>query len=120
MTQAKRPPATKTREILVYLSNGQKMLVGDIPANAKITFGKLQPGERDFHSGGNALRIYTTTNNQLAVFCGVSSFRDLSLTVKEQKISRKLKSNAVTGPNGQHRDEDYDEVVTWETVQVEE
>lgn len=113
--------ATKTREILVYLNNGEKLLVGDIPANAKITFGKLQPGERDGYGsgGGNALRIYTTTNNQLAVFCGVKSFRDLSLTVKEQKVTRKLRSDVQAGPNGTFKDEDYEQTYEWETVEVD-
>jgi hypothetical protein len=111
---------TATRSILLKLSDGSEKIVEGIPAMAKITFGALQPGkDGGYGRQGQALRIYTTTNNQLAVFVGVDWFRDLSLTVKERKKVASLKRKAEAGPNGKlvevHDEETYGE---WETVQA--
>lgn len=58
------------------------MVVGNIPDEAKITYGGLrpdQPGQK-----GNTLRIYrkASGDNQLAVFRDVVSFVDCDLTVE--------------------------------------
>lgn len=117
-TATKATPAkAPNRRILVNLDDGRKMLIEDIPANAKVTFGKLQPGP-NFH-GQNALRIYTVESNQLAVFCDVSSFRDLSLTVKEQSAHRRLRENAKAGPNGSFSDGEYTTEYAWEEVNLD-
>lgn len=110
--------ATKpaTREILVVLQGGVRRKVSGIPANAKITYGPVSPGSRDYNGGANALRIYTTTNNQLAVFVNVVEFRDLSLTVLEQKVEKKAKSESENGPKGAKRAEESETIITWETA----
>lgn len=78
------PEPTTTREILVYLKGGKRRRVADIPADAKITFGPVSPGRAADFNAQNALRIYTSKENQLAVFVGVEEFRDLTLTVREE------------------------------------
>lgn len=53
-----------------------------VPANAKVTFGKLFPGKPgDYRDGSENLylRIYKTQGEQLAVFPGVKRFWDTSL-----------------------------------------
>lgn len=106
--------AAKTREILVVLAGGKRRLVKGIPSTAKITFGPVQPGTRDYGSGGNALRIYTTQNNQLAVFVGVQEFRDLSLEVLEEKVTRKGHEESEAGPKGSKRSGVHEELIEWE------
>lgn len=104
----------KTREILVILNGGKRRKIGGIPANAKITFGPVSPGTRDYSGGANALRIYTTQSNQLAVFVGVQEFRDLSLTVQEQKVTTKAERDAEAGPKGRKSVESVEETYEWE------
>ena len=86
-----------TRAILVETRDGSKKVEG-IPANAKITYGPVQPGKDSYHSG-NCLRIYTTTNNQLAVFVNVVSFRDLSLRVWEQETTTESDHTLTSSPD---------------------
>lgn len=88
--------AKPCREILVVMENGVRRLVSNIPPDAKVTYGPVQPGKQDY-GRQNALRIYTSQSNQLAVFVGVSEFRDTSLCVKEQKVIEK--AFKVTSPN---------------------
>lgn len=104
--------APKTRSILVKQAHQKALIVEDIPANAKITYGPIQPGKESYRSG-NALRIYTAANNQLAVFVDVESFRDLSLTVKERKVTKKARSDAEVGPNGATSEDSYEETYEW-------
>jgi hypothetical protein len=120
-TAPKRKPAAPkpSRRILIYMDNGERVLVENIPANAKVTFSKVNPAGPGFNSIPNAVRIYTVESNQLAVFTGVRSFRDLSLTVKEQTAQRKLRENAVTGPNGGYSDSQYETEYTWEEVALD-
>lgn len=110
MTTAK---TAATREILVVLRGGVRRKVSGIPANAKITYGPVSPGARDY-SGSNALRIYTTTNNQLAVFVNVEEFRDLSLTVQEQRVERKENNESSRGPEGRRQAVEVEETYEWE------
>lgn len=88
MATAKKATPRKTeatRAILVKLDNGETKIVRNVPASAKITFGTVHAGaEKGFHGRGYALRIYTTQNNQLAVFTNVAEFRDLALTVEKR------------------------------------
>lgn len=115
---ATRKAADATREILVILNGGKRRRVSGIPVNAKITYGPVAPGTRDFGGGGgNALRIYTTQNNQLAVFVGVQEFRDLSLTVQEQKVTKRAKSAAERGADGASETSEFEETYEWESVQ---
>lgn len=107
--------AAKTREILVILNGGKRRRVSGIPANAKITYGPVSPGSREYGGrDGNALRIYTTTNNQLAVFVGVQEFRDLSLTVQEQKVISTGSHESERGPKGSRSKSEAVEAVEWE------
>lgn len=103
-----------TRTILVYLNGGKKVRVGNIPSNAKVTYGPVAPGTRDYGGGGNALRIYTSQNNQLAVFVGVASFRDESLTVQTQKESRVASEESETGPKGAKSKRESEVTFEWE------
>lgn len=106
---------TATREILVLLRGGRRRKVTGIPANAKITYGPVSPGRQDFSgNGGNALRIYTTTNNQLAVFLNVEEFRDLSLNIFEEKVIAKGSEESERGPKGSRRKSEVEETVEWE------
>lgn len=76
--------ADGTRSILVKLRGGDVKKISGIPANAKVTFGKVNPAtDGRFAGDANpyALRIYTSQNNQLAVFLNVVEFRDESLKV---------------------------------------
>ncbi|TDZ42200.1 hypothetical protein [Mycobacteroides franklinii] len=84
---AKSGTTVDTRTILVILKGGKRRQVSNIPANAKITYGPVSPGGNWNGNQQNALRIYTSQQNQLAVFVGVEEFRDLSLTIQEQKVS---------------------------------
>lgn len=113
-------PTATVRRILVKTADGDKIVEG-VPANAKITFGPVQPGKQEPYSrgGGNCLRIYTTANNQLAVFVGVTEFRDLSLVVKGKKVKQKAQRKAEIGPNGESVETETEETYTWETEHAE-
>lgn len=119
--------AAKTRSILIKKYDGSSVIVDGIPSTAKITFGPFSPGKpttdqygRKSSTGDNtkALRIYTTAQNQLAVFLDVQSFRDLSLTVKERKTNVKLRKDATVGPNGKYTDDQYEETYEWVELEV--
>ncbi len=84
---ATRP--AEPRKILLLLASGKKRIVSGIPANAKITYGPVQPGPR-MHGEANAVRIYTSQQNQLAVFMNVVEFIDLSLTVEDECVTAKV------------------------------
>jgi hypothetical protein len=99
MTTAPR----KTRSIFIEQSDGGATIVDDIPVSAKITFGPVQPGSRDFGNREHVLRIYTSQNNQLAVFRNVTSFRDLSLSVRVREVTAKAETEEVSGPEGSRR-----------------
>jgi hypothetical protein len=76
------------RELLVF---GEKTFRIEIPDDAKITFGPWSPPvrdnrgyERQFNPVGT-LRIYRgSKENIVALFAGVTGFRDLSLGYREQ------------------------------------
>jgi hypothetical protein len=109
---ARTTPAT--RSIEVTLADGRLMRVDNIPSNAKITVGPLQPGGKDgYGPRETALRIYTTAGNQLAVFRDIRSFRDLSLTVKVQEVVTTAASEEVVGPKGLKRSSDQEVNFEW-------
>ena len=103
-----------TRSILVELQDGRQMIVENIPANAKVTFGALQPGGRDYRGPDTAVRVYTTAGNQLAVFRNANSFRDLSLSIKVQKLTSKSDESSEVGPKGRKSSRNSETIVDWE------
>lgn len=82
-----RTPA-EPRKILLLLNDGRKRIVSGIPPNAKITFGQISPGSTMDRTYG--LRIYTSQQNQLAVFSDVKEFQDLSLIVEDECVTAKV------------------------------
>lgn len=112
MTTAK---AQETRTIEVTLQGGRKTRVGNIPATAKITYGPVSPGtQRPYGDSGNCLRIYTSQQNQLAVFIGVQEFRDLSLTVERQVVRKDASEFTEKGPKGSKRTANETVELDWE------
>lgn len=112
---APRKTSEATRSILVHTQT-DTLIVENVPASAKVTFGKLQPGKDGGYDRSNALRIYTSANNQLAVFTNVLDFRDLSLTVKARKVKSKVSRKAEVGPNGKTVEATDEEEYEFETV----
>jgi len=110
----------KTRSILIELQDGGATIVEDIPANAKITFGPLAPGTRDYGPSRDcALRIYTSQSNQLAVFRHVASFRDLSLSVRVREVERKTEVAEVVSPEVYQRQATVDQSGKFVPVKLE-
>ena len=109
--------APKTRSILIEHYDGAKSLVEDIPANAKITLGPVSMGKSDYNNRDIALRIYTTAGNQLAVFRNVTSFRDLSLSLKVQSVKTETASLDESGPKGRKRANESQTTFEWQTVE---
>ena len=83
-----------------------------VPAEWKITYGKLHGGREDGKYGGsgdgNVLRIYEAKEKQRAVFTGVQEFIDASLgfdklvTNKEEKLED-LHSRGITDAKEQRK-----------------
>jgi hypothetical protein len=83
-----------------------------VPAEWKITYGKLHGGREDGKYGGsgegNVLRIYESKEKQRAVFTGVQEFIDASLgfeklvTNKEEKLEV-LHSRGITDAKEQRK-----------------
>ena len=75
------------RQLLVF---GEKTFKIEIPDDAKITFGPFSPPSRDGYAtrperAVGTLRIYQgSKENIVALFAGVSGFRDLSLDYAEE------------------------------------
>lgn len=84
------------RTIEIIFNGGEKKRIGNIPGNAKITYGPISPGAHGDRNT-NALRIYTSESNQLAVFVGVKEFRDLSLNVQTEKVVKSSSSEDIRG-----------------------
>ncbi len=76
-----------SRTIEVLTSGGEVFEVGNIPSDAKITFGAVNPGSKSSYGSSQTLRIYrgarADNGSQLAVFQDVVSFRDKSLTLNK-------------------------------------
>jgi len=73
------------RTVRITFTNGNVQEVSGIPEDSKITFGTVHGGGTMTPGGANlCLRIYKGSRdngNQLAVFQGVESFIDLSLSL---------------------------------------
>lgn len=82
--------ATKARAVetrVIEIERRDERLRVTIPASAKITYGKVNPGEK-YGDGLCALRIYEgSANNQRAIFLGVTSFRDTSYTLQRLAVA---------------------------------
>lgn len=99
---------------MITYSRGNTEIVENVPDNAKITFGKITPGSERSEYG---VRIYTTQQNQLAVFANAVSFRDLSLVVKRRQVRREIKPGAQYDPlTGVHAESDFIETEEWVEV----
>lgn len=79
----------ETRTILVDRSNGKSFRI-TIPVNAKTTFAPWsppQPGyQRTVEQLAGTLRIYRTEKDIIAVFSGVTGFRDVDMNYEEKVI----------------------------------
>ena len=104
------------RRILVETNTGQYILE-NVPANAKVTFSKVNPASERSFDNSYCLRVYTSESNQLAVMTGVISFRDLSIGLKARKVTFEGEERVVTGPDGRNRY--VTEGTEYEWVQVE-
>lgn len=110
-------PVAPKRSILIALQGGKEMIVEDIPSNAKITFGALNPGSKDYGpSRDTAVRIYTTAGNQLAVFRNAESFRDLALTVKVRAVKTASSESVESNSKGVRRQAASTTEFEWEQV----
>lgn len=103
-----------SRSVIVETNEGP-VLVEGIPDDAKITYGPMTPGSKSYQGNERTLRIYTSNTNQLAVFVGVSAFRDLSLTIKKRKITSRGGTHSVVGPDGTSHN--VTSASTWEWVE---
>ena len=104
---------TSPRMIEIVFNGGEKKRIGNIPGNAKITYGPISPGAHgDRHT--NALRIYTSEQNQLAVFVGVKEFRDLSLDVLTEVVTRSSSTESRKGKSGATCETSGEEMRSWE------
>jgi len=91
--------ATDDRVLLVRTTDEELRVT--IPADFKVTYGRVQPGARGYDEG-YCLRIYESDTKQRAVFVNVVSFRDLSIPVQRRvktvknsaKSKRDSKGNA--------------------------
>lgn len=101
------------RELLVF---GQKTFKIEIPDDAKVTFGPWSPpleSAKNYTMTDRALvgtlRIYKgvakTTENILAVFSGVTGFRDLSINYAEQVAKEEGATIWKSDKNGYSREE---------------
>lgn len=106
---------SETRTILVIMNGNKRRKVSNIPSDAKITYAPVQPGSRDYNTG-NALRIYTSKENQLAVFTNVQEFRDLTLKVQEQTEKVKAKRKSETNSDGSILEVEETVELEWEDV----
>lgn len=107
---------TAERSIEIIFEKGSRERVSGIPANAKITFGPMNPGAKGYPSE-TALRIYTSQQNQLAVFRNVATFRDLSLGIEREKVHVEKEGEDVYDANGDLKSKaKRRETRTWEVV----
>jgi hypothetical protein len=106
-----------SRTLIVETREGRRRVSG-IPDDAKVTFGPIQPGKGGpvyvGDAAGNALRIYTSASNQLAVFVGVVSFRDESLSVEREVTETAREATSSHGPSGSYADERVEIETRWE------
>ena len=82
---------------LLELEDGSKKKI-TVPSNWKVTFGPLVVGKSIQPTTGGgvkkmpiALRFYEDEKQQRAVFTNVVAFRDLSISIREERVETKTK-----------------------------
>lgn len=79
----------ENRTLLVTRSDGEEFQI-DIPKDWSVTFGPAAVGIPKVEGKvAMALRIYegdTKTGKQRAIFCGITSFRDMAIPIRVKKI----------------------------------
>ena len=108
MAEEETPP----RQLLVF---GQKTFKINVPAGSRITFGPWSPPNGNEKYGASekslsgTLRIYEgkskTSENCIAVFSGVSGYRDLSLGYAEEVAKEEGATIWKSDQNGYEREE---------------
>lgn len=116
-----------SRTILVF---GQKTFKLVVPDDAKLTFGPWSPPTGENKYSGQVsdralvgtLRIYRgtkSTENILAVFSGVTGFRDLSLDYAEEVAKEEGATIWKSDQNGYEREEKVNRERRWITPELE-
>jgi hypothetical protein len=114
------------KQLLVF---GVKTFKVTVPDNAKITFGPWSPPTSEAKYGGSekaligTLRIYQGTkasDNILAVFSGVTGFRDLSLPYAEEVAKEEGATIWKSDQNGYEREEKVKQSRQWVEPQLPE
>lgn len=110
--------AAETKSLYIKMYDGRDVIVDDIPADAKITFGPLVPGSRQEQRP--VLRIYQSEKVQLACFQNVQEFRELSLSVKRRYFDSSIVKE-VTDSRGNTKSVVNSSVKTdWEDITKDE
>jgi len=107
-----------TKTLLVY---GTKTFKIEIPEDAKVTFGPWSPPTNDhaerYGSSPRAtgtLRIYRgTKDNIVALFAGVTGFRDLSLEYAEEVAKEEGATIWKSDQHGYEREEKVQRTAQW-------
>ena len=105
-----------TKQLLVF---GAKTFKITVPDDAKITFGPWSPQEASSKYAATdralvgTLRIYKTEKEVMAVFSGVSGFRDLSLEYSEEVAKEEGATIWKSDQNGYEREEKVKRSKEW-------
>lgn len=114
---------SETRELLVF---GPKTFKITVPAESKLTFAPFSPPSKVdgyARNPGNAagtLRVYAENNEKriIAVFSGVTGFRDTELGYIEQVVVEEGATIWKNDENGYMRDEKVSGTRTWVTPEA--
>lgn len=90
--------SNEMKTYILELKGGNQRRI-TVPANWKVTFGPLTPGERN-GSGTLALRFYESKENQRAIFTDVKSFRDSDIEIQEKVTKVKQQNLRRETPDG--------------------
>ncbi len=126
--EAGSAPVPTERKLLVF---GQKTFKITVPAGARVTFGPWSPPSAESKNYGTSdralvgtLRVYhgasRTTENVIAVFSGVTGFRDLSIGYAEQVAREEGATIWKDDENGYVREEKVKREQAWITPQLGE
>lgn len=105
------------KSLLIERTNGEHLIVEDIPDDAKVTFSSVNPASPRGWDG-YCVRVYTGKDDQLAVFTGVAAFRNLALGVKRRVRKIKASADVKHGPNGRQERTEEDTAYGWESVET--
>lgn len=106
-------------KVLLVQQEGDKEFRVEVPDDAKITFGPFSPPNgdkawRDSSKAVGTLRIYQgNKENIIAVFTGVSGFRDVSLNYAEKVAVEEGAKIWKTDQNGYEREEKVSKHYEW-------